>query len=116
VSWKTELQPRISPLPNLHRRWFTGKIVCKDEGWSFWSSASGSSRVDSYHYEENGKTLALGGEGGSDSEGIIIPRHLSWDDDASKTLEEIDVNRILFNVTAAIQWCGSSVLFSYDWK
>ena len=112
MAWKAELQPSISPLPNLQKRWFSSKAISKDEGWSCWLSSSAGGRIDSYHYEENGRSLTLGGEGSVAME-IVVPAKLYWDDDNSAPLDETEAKRILFNMTAAMQWFGFSVYFVY---
>ena len=43
---------------------------------------------------------------------IIIPPHLTWDDDLSSAIDDDSARRILFNITAAIQWSGFSASFS----
>jgi hypothetical protein len=111
MSWNSVLQPSISPLPNLRKKWFSAKVICIDEGWSFWLSSSGAGRIDAYHYEEKGRQLTLGGEGRTVMD-IIIPPHLTWDDDLSSAIDDDSSRRILFNITAAIQWSGFSVSFS----
>jgi len=113
MPWKKELQPQIYLLPNLHKKWFSGRVVCADKGWSFWMSSSGSGRVDGYHYEENGRHLTLGGEGGVEMD-VIVPPNLTWDDDLSTPIEDTEAKRILFNMVAAMQWRGLKVWFSYN--
>jgi hypothetical protein len=114
MPWKTELQPPVYPRPDLHRKWFSGRIVCKDEGWSFWFSASAGSRVDGYHYEDKGRCLTLGGEGGANQMDVFVPPYLSWDDAPIMPIEDASAKRILLNITAAIQWTGSSAMFFYE--
>jgi|HubBroStandDraft_1064217.scaffolds.fasta_scaffold271122_2 hypothetical protein len=48
---------------------------------------------------------------------VIIPISLAWDDDLTpKLIEGADRQRILLNITAAIQWIGFSVGFLYEGK
>lgn len=116
MAWIRDLQPRVETLPKLRKTWFSNKRVCKDEGWSFWVSASDGSRIDAYHYEERGRFLTLGGEGGFKSVDVIIPAQLTWDDDLSKPIENPKKIRILQNVSAALQHMGYAVCFLYDGK
>jgi hypothetical protein len=113
MPWKKELQPQIYPLPNLRRKWFSGRVVCADEGWSFWLTSSASSRVDAYHYEENGRYLTLGGEGVTEMD-VIVPTYLTWDDDLSTPIEDAIAKKILFRMVAAMQFLGFNVWFSYN--
>lgn len=114
MAWKKELQGSISPLPNLRRKgFFSDKILCKAEGSSFSMSASGGSRIDGYHYEEGGRHLTLGGEGGAGVMDVVLPPQLSWDDDP-RPIDATESKRILHNITAAIQWIGFSVEFVYE--
>jgi hypothetical protein len=114
MPWKKELQATIRPFPNLRRKWFlSDRIICRDEGWAFFLTQSGGSRVDGYHYEEHGRKLTLGGEGGAGVMDIVLPSQLCWDDD-SKPLDEAERKRILHNITAAIQWIGFSAEFVYE--
>lgn len=109
MAWRRELQQRIDPLPELRKKWFSGgRITCKDEGWSFWASSSAGGRLDGFHYEENGRELTLGGE-----DEIVVPPYLAWDDDLSTPIEDDAAKRILFRITAAMQWSGLSVWFAY---
>jgi hypothetical protein len=109
IAWRRELQQPIDPLPTLRKKWFSGgRVICKDEGWSFWVSSSASARIDGFHYEENGRELTLGGEGE-----VIVPPYLTWDDDLSTPIDDATAKRILFRMTAAMQWSGSSVWFAF---
>ena len=112
MPWKKELQPQIYLLPNLRRKWFSGRVACADEGWSFWLSSSVSSRVDGYHYEENSRYLTLGGEGGTEVD-VIVPPFLTWDDDLSTPIEDAIAKKILFRMVAAMQFLGFNVWFSH---
>lgn len=108
MAWRRELQQRIHPLPNFSRKWSSdGRIICENEGWSFWVSSSGIGRTDDFHYEENGRELTLGGE-----EEIIVPPQLTWDDDNSTQIEDAIAKKILFRITSAMQWSGRSVCFA----
>ena len=110
MAWRSELQQLIEPLPCLRRKWFSGgKIICEAEGWSFRVSSSAYARMDGFHYQENGRELTLGGE-----DEIVIPPHLAWDDDLSTPIEDAAAKRILFNITAAMQWSGLRVYFAYN--
>jgi hypothetical protein len=100
-----ETQSPISPMPQMKKSLFSSKVVCKDAGWCLWQSASADSRVDGYHYEENGRHLTLTGE---DAE-LFLPDRLAWDDDLSHPLEPAEEQRILRNITAALQWLGWQV-------
>jgi hypothetical protein len=106
MAWRRELPQHIDPLPNLRRKWFSrrGRLICEEEGWSFWVSSSASARIDGFHYEENGRELTLGGE-----DEIIVPPYLTWDDDLSTPIDDATAKRILFRMTAAMQWSGLSV-------
>ena len=102
------LQPKIYPLPVLHRPWFKNRIVC-EEGWSI--SFSGSSwRTDKYDYYEGERHLVLGGEGAAVME-IFIPKGMVWDDPPDVALDDQTRARVLHNITAALQWAGFSVAF-----
>jgi hypothetical protein len=107
------LQPKIYPLPSLHKPWFKNKIVC-DDGWSL--SFSGSSwRIDTYDYYEKDRHLVLGGEGASGQMDIFLSTTLTWDDPPNLILDEPTRKRVLHNITAALQWAGYSVgFFSLD--
>ena len=114
MAWKKELQQRIDPQPNLRReRLFGRRIICDEEGWSFRPLSSSAGRIDGYRYEEKGRQLTLGGEGQTEMD-IVIPPHLTWDDATSTAIDDESAKRILFNITAAIQWSGFSVYFSYQ--
>ena len=103
------LQPRIPPLSVLHRPWFKNKIV-SDEGWSL--SFSGSSwRIDRYDYFEEGRHLALSGEGALGQMDILISPTLTWDDPPGVALDDRTRERVLYNITSAFQWAGFSVGF-----
>jgi hypothetical protein len=108
--WKSELQPKISHPPVLKRRWLSGRVRCPDEGWSFWASSS-FGRIDTYHYEESGRHLTLGGEGGAGTFQIVIPNPVRWDGSDPAAMNEVERKRILFNLTAAGQHLGFSVEF-----
>jgi hypothetical protein len=105
----SKLQPKIHPLPILRRPWFRNRIVC-DEGWSV--AFSGSSwRIDRYDYFEDGKHLILGGEGACGMMEILLESDLVWDDPPYVRLDDATRERVLHNITAALQWAGFSVGF-----
>ena len=58
--------------------------------------------------------MTLGGEGGAGQMGVVIPPNLVWDDDLSTPIKDASAKRILFNITAALQWSGFSVAFLYE--
>jgi hypothetical protein len=103
------LQPRVPPLSVLHRPWFKNKIV-SDEGWSL--SFSGSSwRIDRYEYFEEGRHLVLSGEGSTDQMDIVINPTLKWSDPPDVILDDRTREKVLYNITSALQWAGFSVGF-----
>ena len=103
------LQPRIPPLSVLRRPWFKNKIV-SDDGWSL--SFSGSSwRIDRYDYFEKDRHLVFGGEGVSGQMDIIITKALRWDDRPDAVLDDETRERVLYNITSALQWAGYGVGF-----
>ena len=102
-----EEQPPISPMPHLKKKRFSSKVVCTDEGWLLWESASAGSRVDGYHYEERNRTLTLTGENAE----LFLPDRLAWDDDLPHPLEAAEEERILHNIAAALQYLGWKVTF-----
>jgi len=109
------LQPEIYPLPRLRRPWFTrpwfqrNKIIC-EEGWSL--SFSGSSwRIDRYDYFEDERHLVLGGEGGTGQMDVFVGEEIFWEEPSGVRLDELTRQRVLHNITAALQWAGFSVGF-----
>ena len=103
------LQPRVPPLSVLRRPWFKNKIV-SDDGWSV--SFSGSSwRIDRYDYFEEERHLVLGGEGASGQMDIVISPTLRWNDPPDAVLDDKTRERVLYNITSALQWAGFSVGF-----
>ena len=103
------LQPRVPPVSVLHKPWFKNRIV-SDDGWSL--SFSGSSwRIDRYDYFEKDRHLVLGGEGASGQMDIVITPTLRWSDPPDVVLDDKTRERILYNITSALQWAGFSVGF-----
>ena len=103
------LQPSVPPLSLLRRPWFKNKIV-SDDGWSL--AFSGSSwRIDRYDYFEEGRHLVLTGEGASGQMDIFLTRALRWNDPQDVTLDDKTRERVLYNITSALQWAGFSVGF-----
>lgn len=103
------LQPICPALSVLRRPWFKNKIV-SDEGWSL--SFSGSSwRIDRYDYFEGDRHLVLGGEGASGQMDIFICPTLNWDDPPGMVLDDKTTERVLYNITSALQWAGFRVGF-----
>jgi hypothetical protein len=106
-----KLQPKIHPLPKLRRPWFKGgKIVC-EEGWSVSYSSSCSSRIDRYDYYEDGRHLGLSGEGVPEQMDIFVDSDIYWDEPERVKLDEPNRQRVLQNITAALQWAGFDVGF-----
>jgi len=102
-------QPRVPPVSVLHKPWFKNRIV-SDDGWSL--SFSGSSwRIDRYDYFEKDRHLVLGGEGASGQMDIVITPTLRWSDPPDVVLDDKTRERILYNITSALQWAGFSVGF-----
>jgi hypothetical protein len=113
VGRTAELQNRISPLPILRRRWFKRNTILCEEGWSL--TFSGSSRVDTYDYCENERHIIFGGEGSGPQMDIFLYSHLAWEDAPRDNVDEQTRQRVLHNITAALQWAGFSVgFFSID--
>ena len=110
------LQPEIFPRPNLIRPrkgFFKGNtIVCKDEGWSLTFSGS-SWRIDCYKYQQNEKTITLGGEGTASQWDIFIPPKLRWDDVGDEPLDDFTEAQIQRRITVALQWIGLDVGFFF---
>jgi len=52
--------------------------------------------------------------GGEDE--VVIPQYLAWDDDLSTPIEDAAAKKILFNITASMQWSGLRVCFAYNEK
>lgn len=103
------LQPRVPPLSALHKPWFKNKVV-SDDGWSL--SFSGSSwRIDRYDYFEEGRHLVLGGEGAAGQMDIFMTPTLRWNDPPNVVLDDATRERVLYNITSALQWAGFSVGF-----
>ena len=103
------LQPSVPPLSILRRPWFKNKIV-SDDGWSL--SFSGSSwRIDRYDYFEEGRHLVLSGEGASGRMDIFLARTLRWNHPQDVTLDDKTRERVLYNITSALQWAGFTVGF-----
>jgi len=66
---------------------------------------SGSSwRIDRYDYFEDGKHLILGGEGACGMMEILLESDLVWDDPPYVRLDDATRERVLHNITAALQW------------
>ena len=107
------LQLTIPPLSILRKPWFKNKIV-SDDGWSL--SFSGSSwRIDRYDYFEEDRHLVLGGEGASGQMDIFIYPKLKWENPPDMVLDDETAERVLYNITSALQWAGYSVgLFMLD--
>jgi len=72
-------------------------------------SSSCSSRIDRYDYYENGRQLSLSGEGGAGQMDIFVDSDLYWDEPERVKLDEPDRQRVLQNITAALQWAGFDV-------
>ena len=103
------LQPRVPPVSVLHKPWFKNRIV-SDDGWSL--SFSGSSwRIDRCDYLEEDRHLVLGGEGASGQMDIVITPTLRWSDPPDVVLDDKTRERVLYNITSALQWAGFSVSF-----
>jgi hypothetical protein len=103
------IQTEIYPLPALRKRWFKNVITC-DEGWSL--SYSGSSwRIDTYIYRESGRCLELGGEGAAGQMDVFIGPKMMWNDPSGVPLDDQTRNKVLHNITAALQWAGYKVGF-----
>ena len=104
-----ELQPKIFPLPALRKPWFKRNTIVCEEGWSVQYSGS-SWRVDRYDYFENGRQMVFSGEGAGQMDIFLYP-HLAWEDSPQKNVDELTRQRVLYNITAALQWAGFSVGF-----
>jgi len=103
------LQPRVPPVSVLHKPWFKNRIV-SDDDWSL--SFSGSSwRIDRCDYFEEDRHLVLGGEGASGQMDIVITPTLRWSDPPDVVLDDKTRERVLYNITSALQWAGFSVGF-----
>jgi hypothetical protein len=105
-----ELQPEIYPLPALRKPWFKRNTIVCGEGWSVQYSGS-SWRVDRYDYFENGRQIVFSGEGAAGQMDIFLYPHLAWEDSPDKNADELTRQRVLHNITAALQWAGFSVGF-----
>jgi hypothetical protein len=103
------LQPRVPPLSVLRRPWFKNKIV-SDDGWSLSFSCS-SWRIDRYDYFEDGRHLVLSGEGATGQMDIVISPTLMWNDPPDVVVDDETRERVLYNITSALQWAGFSVGF-----